>query len=718
MKRAWVPVFAVLVFLVQALHGVVPRKWEIRTKDDFLKGIFDGISVNYSGILSLSPKEEEMEGPAEEFYLSLLLTQEQEVYLGTGHGGNIYRISKSGKTELYFEVPEMDIYCLARDRKGNLYAGTSPNGKIYKITGKGKGAPFFNPREKYIWDLLFTQKGVLLAAVGENGGIYKINNQGEGSLILKARENHILCIEEDRNGDIIAGTGGKGLLYRVPRRKKASVLFESPYEEIKSIALDEEGNIFAAAGGVVISPGKESKTLVSIKTGTDVTMTGTLSPLALKEALSLVQKQPGALYKISPGGIDKKLWFSSDELIYSLLWNEKEKKIIFGTGDKGRIYTIDSNEKTSLLLQKKSEQIYHFLPFQSKIYILSNNPSTLSVLYPEQVFNGEYTSGVMDAKTISSWGRIEWGAEVPSGATLQFQTRSGNSSRPNETWSNWSPPYQKKEGEQILSPKARYIQFKVMFKIHSSKISPLLRKISLFYLQTNIAPVITKLTLLPANTVYMKPPEQTEVVWGAEKHLSERAKSKDRTQALIVPKKVEKKGFQTITWEAVDENEDDLQFSIYIKREYESKWRVLKEKWTDTIYAFDTFSFPDGVYFVKIMAMDMPSNPKGMELKSDKISRPLIIDNSLPVIRNFKLVRGKNKLTVTFMAEDSISFIKEVKYLVRPDEWRSVFPVDGISDSKKENFKITVALPPKFDNLITVKVKDSHGNIGVYRRTF
>ena len=718
MKRAWVPVFAVLVFLVQALHGVVPRKWEIRTKDDFLKGMFDGISVNYSGILSLSPKEEEMEGPAEEFYLSLLLTQEQEVYLGTGHGGNIYRISKSGKTELYFEVPEMDIYCLARDRKGNLYAGTSPNGKIYKITGKGKGAPFFNPREKYIWDLLFTQKGVLLAAVGENGGIYKINNQGEGSLILKARENHILCIEEDRNGDIIAGTGGKGLLYRVPRRKKASVLFESPYEEIKSIALDEEGNIFASAGGVVISPGKESKTLVSIKTGTDVTMTGTLSPLALKEALSLVQKQPGALYKISPGGIDKKLWFSSDELIYSLLWNEKEKKIIFGTGDKGRIYTIDSNEKTSLLLQKKSEQIYHFLPFQSKIYILSNNPSTLSVLYPEQVFNGEYTSGVMDAKTISSWGRIEWGAEVPSGATLQFQTRSGNSSRPNETWSNWSPPYQKKEGEQILSPKARYIQFKVMFKTHSSKISPILRKISLFYLQTNIAPVITKLTLLPVNTVYLKPPEQTEVVWGAEKHLSERAKSKDRIQALIVPKKVEKKGFQTITWDAVDENEDDLQFSIYIKREYESKWRVLKEKWTDTIYAFDTFSFPDGVYFVKIMAMDMPSNPKGMELKSDKISRPLIIDNSLPVIRNFKLVRGKNKLTVTFMAEDSISFIKEVKYLVRPDEWRSVFPVDGISDSKKENFKITVALPPKFDNLITVKVKDSHGNIGVYRRTF
>jgi len=73
---------------------------------------------------------------------------------------------------------------------------------------------------------------------------------------------------------------------------------------------------------------------------------------------------------------------------------------------------------------------------------------------------------------------------------------------------------------------------------------------------------------------------------------------------------------------------------------------------------------------------------------------------------------------VTFFTEDSMSFIKEVKYLIRPDEWRSVFPVDGICDSKNENFKINITLPPKFDNLITVKVKDSHGNIGVHRHTF
>ena len=715
MKRLLVPVFVTLVFLVQALQGVVPQKWEVRSKDDFLKGKFDGISVSYDGILSLSPKEEKISGPEEEFYLSLLITPDGVLYLGTGHGGKIYRIRKGGEPELYFQVPEMDIYCLARDRKGDLYAGTSPNGKIWKITDKGKGNIFFNPREKYIWDLLFVDRGVLLAAVGENGGIYEINREGEGKLLLKAEENHILCLKRDTNGDLFAGSGGKGLLYRISKAKRASILFESPYEEIKSIALDKEGNIYAAASGAVIKP-KQEETPVSLIRETAVTVLP--STPGTKEVPSLVRKQPSALYKIDKQGIAKRLWHSSEELIYSLLWNERERKLIFGTGDKGRIYSVDKDEKISLVVQKKSELVYFLLPYDSKIYFLSNNPSDLSIFYPDQRFSGEYLSRVMDTRTISSWGRIEWEATIPSGSTLQFQTRSGNSSNASKTWSNWSPPYQKKQGEQALSPRARYVQFKVMFKTQSGKRSPLLQKVSLFYLQANVVPAIKKIEVLPPNEIYLKPPEQEEIIWGADVSISERAVSKDKEKSLFIAKKTERKGYQTIIWEAADENGDALLFSCYIKGEDERQWRVLNEKWTDTIYAFDTLSFPDGIYFLKLVVSDILSNPVGTELKSDKTSGPFIIDNSLPTIKNFKAGKEKNKLKVTFSAEDSLSYIKEVRYLIRPDEWQSIFPVDGICDSKWENFSLTLTLPLRFDNLLTVKVKDRHGNIGVYKYTF
>ncbi len=718
MKRTRVPVLVMIVCLAQALLGVVPQKWEIRSKDDFLKGKFDGVSVSDEGVLSLSPKEEEIQGPAEEFYLSLLVTQAGEIFLGTGHGGKIYKIDKNGKAELYFQVPEMDVTCLVQDKKRNLYAGTSPNGKIYKITEKGKGEPFFNPMEKYIWDLIYGEKGVLLAAVGENGGIYEINADGEGRLILRTEDNHFLCLKEDLNGDILAGTGGKGRVYRLSRGRLTSLLFESPFEEIKSVALDKEGNVYVAASGRVVTLKEETALPVGIRTATEVSITVTPTSAQPKEITSLGQKEPSALFKLNPQGIAEKLWESDDEMIYSLLWKEEERELFFGTGDKGRLYSVDGDKKISLLLQKNSAQVYGLFPLGSKTYLLSNNPSSLTAIYPDQVLSGEYLSEVIDAYTISSWGMMDWEAEVPSGCNLQLQTRSGNSSRPDATWSDWSPPYQKKEGEKILSPKARYLQFKLMFKSQSGKVSPLLQKLSLVYLQTNLAPKITRLTLLPANQVFLKPPLQEETIWGIDENYSEQDKEKDKEKAFIVPKKEERKGFQTVTWEAADENGDSLIYSILIKKEDEAQWRILKENWTERIYAFDTLSFPDGMYSLKVAATDLPSNPPGMQLRTEKISRPVFIDNSLPVIKSFKADRDKTKLVVSFSAEDSISSIKEVKYLIRPDEWKTIFPLDGICDSKQESFKITVILPSQFDDMITVKVTDSHGNIGVHRATF
>ncbi len=710
----------VLVFVsAQMLLGVIPRKWEFYKMDDYLDGKFAGISVSHQGVLSLSPKEDVIEGPTEEFYLSLLITSDETMYLGTGHSGKIYKIQADGKVELFFQAPEMDVYCLARDRKGNLYAGTSPNGKIYKITSQGDGKPFFNPTEKYIWDLLFLDNENLLAAVGESGGIYEINEEGEGALIMKAEENHILCLEQSEAGELIAGSGGKGLIYKVTPSRRASILYESSYEEIKGIALDRAGNIYAAAGGKVVTTRKDAASLLPARVSTEITVTAAPETPSQKQAAVSLDKQPGALVRVNPEGLAKKLWSSEEELVYSLLWDEGKGKIIFGTGDKGRLYEIDSDENVSLLIQRDSEQVYLLVPHDSNIYTLFNNPARLTRLSPGQRFEGEYESRVMDAGTLSQWGRIEWEAELASGSTLQFLSRSGNSSQPDRTWSEWSPPYQKAEGEQILSPKGRYLQFKVKFRAESGRKSPLLKKISLFYLQSNLPPSLTKLDLLPANEVYLKPLEQDEVIWGADISQSEQAIAKDKSkQSFMAPKKVQRKGYQTVTWDAEDENKDSLLYSIYIRREDEPKWRIFKKEWVEKIFSFDTLNFPDGVYYLKIEASDSPSNPKGTELKSEKISRKLVIDNSLPDFRNVQVNKQGNNLAVAFSVEDAQSYIKEVKFQIRPDDWQIVFPEDGMCDSKTESFRFSVRLNPDSDNLIVIRVKDSQDNVAVYRSSF
>ncbi len=729
MKRAFIIAFIGILGTGLPLGAVAPRKWQVATREDFLKGKLDGVSLSFEGVLSLAPREDRIEGPAEDFFLSLLTAADGTLYLGTGHSGKIYRIGKDGKPELYSQTPEMDVTCLAMDAKGVLFAGTSPNGKIYKVSGKGQAEPFFNPGEKYIWDMLFVDSGVLLAAVGETGGIYRISPQGDGQLILKAEENHILCLRRGGRGEIFAGTGGVGVVYRISPEGRASALFESPYEEIRSLALDADGQVYAAAGGSPSRTRKEDTAEPEVKISTEVVVTAAApaQPAARLTAAGAPQapvfpgaaapKEPGAVYRISPDGIAKKLWESSDEIVYSVVWKEGEKKLLFGTGTRGRIYAVDKDDKVTLLTQENSEQVYALIPSGTKVYMLANNPTRLTLFSPEQRPAGEYTSDVLDTKTISSWGRLSFEGQTPAGTTLQVQTRTGNSFEPNGLWSDWSPPIQKLE-EQVLSPKARYVQLKALFKAPTGNASPALSRITLFYLQTNLAPAVAKLEILPANQVFLKPPEPDDVIWGAEDIIAGDEARKQAGASVSIAKRVERKGYQTVLWEADDDNGDSLVYRVLIRKDGESAWHVVREEWKEPLFVFDTVSFPDGIYVIKVEASDLPSNPAGTELRAEKTSGPVLIDNSLPVIKNVTAVRGKGTVEVAFQAEDAFSAITQAEYLVRPGEWRVVFPADGICDSKLESFKFSAPLPAAAENMITLRVTDQHGNVGVAQQTF
>jgi hypothetical protein len=731
MKRIISLAIKSIAFLVIAsqLQAVVPRKWELRAREDFLRGKFAGISLSSEGVLSLGPKVEKIELPAEEFYLSLVAVPGGGFYLGTGHGGKIYRIGADKKVEVYFQTSEMDVTCLVLDQKGNLFAGTSPNGKIYKITAKGKGEEFFNPQEKYIWDLILTEKGNLLAAVGESGGVYEVTPGGEGKIIFKARDNHILCLRKSPLGELLAGSGGRGLVYKISPSGRVSVLFESAYEEIRSIAFDGEGNVYVSASGLPsksVSTVTPSPEVAPVKTETEISVSVspvqvTTSEIPSAAPSTSIDRPSGqissAIFQVSADGLSKKLWSLTEEIVYGLIFDEESKKIVFATGNQGRVYLVDNQGAVELLCQESSEQIYSLHKVNNQIYVIGNNPCLFGLLRIGQNFSGEYISPLLDARTLSAWGRISWQAVLPQGTLVQVQSRSGKTAEPDETWSEWSPPYVKPD-EKILSPKGRYLQLRVNMKSPSGQQLPRVEKLLVFYLQTNLAPVIDKLDVLPPNQVFIKPPEQEEIILGVDTSSEESARKKEETAVYLTPKKAERQGFRTITWEASDENEDKLSFNVFIRKEEDRNWRLMQDKVQDKIFSFDTRNFPDGTYFLKIESSDLPSNPPGTEKKTEKISSPFIIDNSLPVIKNFSAVRTKDGLDVSFEAEDVYSYIEEVKFLVRPEDWQVVFPVDGLCDSRNESFKFPIRLSGATDNLLIIRVKDSFGNIGVFQTRF
>jgi hypothetical protein len=96
----------------------------------------------------------------------------------------------------------------------------------------------------------------------------------------------------------------------------------------------------------------------------------------------------------------------------------------------------------------------------------------------------------------------------------------------------------------------------------------------------------------------------------------------------------------------------------------------------------------------------------------------VVIDNSLPEIKSLTAVRSGSKVEIAFQAEDAVSAVERAEYLIRPGEWRVVFPADSICDSKLESFMFGATLPAGADNMVTVRVTDRHGNVGVFRQTF
>ena len=87
--------------------------------------------------------------------------------------------------------------------------------------------------------------------------------------------------------------------------------------------------------------------------------------------------------------------------------------------------------------------------------------------------------------SIAQWGKLRWQGDKAGGDRI-LRTRSGNSMRPDKTWSDWSEPVRVNAGAQITSPNARYLQFNVEL----SGAGVAIDNISAAYLPQNQPPVV------------------------------------------------------------------------------------------------------------------------------------------------------------------------------------------------------------------------------------
>jgi hypothetical protein len=524
---------------------------------------------------------------------------------------------------------------------------------------------------------------------------------------------------------------------RIDRNGAATVLYDTPFQEVRAIVLDSRRNVFAATvnGGVRASQPSEAPpptppaagpAAVPPVTGETVTVTATATVMSALPVGSQAPSPSGAaggLYRITPEGVSELLWQSRNDPPLSLAL-ATDDRLIIGSGTEGRIYLVNQDKTSALFLSAEADQVTAIgTGGGGETYFVTSNPAKLYRLNRGRRTEGTYRSPAMDSKTMSSWGKIRWQASTPSGTTIKLQTRSGNSAEPDNTWSDWSNAYTSALGEQIASPRARFLQWRAVLN-STGELSPELFDVTAIYLQQNLAPEVTEIVIHPSGQTFQKPivaTGQLEIL-GMSEVLSETSprngsaggvngQSMPSPPLTAIARPFYRKGIQTVTWKASDPNDDELRFDVHYRAEGETLWKVLRQGLSDPVIAWDTAAMPDGRYTLKVVASDSASNPTESARTGEKSSQSFEVDNTPPRVSGLESTSSAEGHRVAFTAEDDISAIQTVEYAVNSGRWTVVFPTDGIADSKVETFDFSLR-GYKDGGIYTlvVKVTDVLGN--------
>jgi hypothetical protein len=342
------------------------------------------------------------------------------------------------------------------------------------------------------------------------------------------------------------------------------------------------------------------------------------------------------------------------------------------------------------------------------VFAASSNQGKLVRFGAGAVKEGSYESPVRDAKLVSSWGRIWWRGSGP----IELQTRSGNSERPDATWSEWSAAYSDAQGSQVASPKARFIQWRAVLRAASPARAgdPKLEDVSLAYLARNVAPEVLSITLLPPGVALQ---QQVQIPVDPNIEASGLDPALFGMVVQAPPRKLFQRGARSLQWQAEDRNGDTLEYAVYYRTLNETAFRLLKDHIRETFFTVDGASLADGRYVFRVVASDAPDNPASLALSSERVSEPVDIDNTPPVVHSIgQLTVTGDRVRGIFEVEDGTGRIKRADISVDGSAWREIFPDDGIADSSKERYTVDLSVVGAGEHTISLRAFDNSNNLG------
>jgi hypothetical protein len=678
------------------------KTWQSGPASSYDKAKFKETVVSNQGVLRLSKQLKSLAKLDAQHVWDLVEDAAGNLVAATGSQGKLFLIKTNGDVSVLAESKENQALCLARTPEGVIYAGTGPGGQVLRIEPDGKHAIVADKLGKYVWSLAYDpQSKSLFAGTGPGGKIYRITPDGNANVFYTTKQDHILSLALDA-GNLYAGTDQGGLVYRIDPAGKGFVIYHAAQNEIRGLTVDGgvvyAGTAMPSSRKAPLSPFRSPTIPIGPTGGGSTSSSGASktsdepaktqagssgSGLASEESKGTPAAAPSppppgdnSLYRIAADGSVRELFRDKTMLLRLLRVGDR---LLVGTGMQGQLFEVDeTNKERTELARLDNGQILSLLKRKDgSVVIGTGDPGKLYVLDDSFAASGTVTSEVLDAKIPTVWGALSWKANTPAGTSIKIAVRSGNVAEPDDTWSAWSPEQTDPTSARAVAPAARYLQYRVTLSTKDPKITPEIRQILVRYQSSNQSPEITSLDVPDLDT-----------------------------ETVSQPKKFK------IKWKAVDPNEDELVYKLFVKKEGWKDWVLLEEDIERTDFDWDTTTAPSGMYQIKVTATDKRDNPPAESFEVEKVSQPVPITHLPPEVTVKLIGIDAGKATFEATATDPLVRLVEAQFTVDGKRWTNLFPADGLFDSKMERFRFQTDVLRAGAHVVLVRVRDAAGNLG------
>jgi len=721
-----------------AVTSKISRQSSIK---DLLQGKTEGVVISSRGTIQLGRASKPLaEKFADVWSVNSIVVSGGTIYIGTSPNGSIYKYRLGALTKIYptesesgpdpsttLTNPQSDeendeegakvegdelfsnehIFAMAVDVAERLLVGISGDKCRLSRYATGKMETIFEPNDaKYIFAIETDNVGNIYLGTGPEGKIYVLDPSGKvAQLVYDSPDKNILSIVAGQDGFVYAGSDTRGLVYKInPRNKTATVLYDSDEPEISALlfaggAPSEIGNLFAAATSAKVvqterkfaadqelagrpEPKEEGdKEQAESEGGLKLKIANTKKEPAKKSASRSGPvargSKPGSasyIYRITKQGYVTEVF---NEPAVLLCLAEQEGRILVGTGNEAKLFAVDpdAEQQTIIYEDEQAAQITAVQTVGSDVYVGTANPARLVQLSADYAAEGTYISDLIDAGQPARWGKLQIDADIPRGCKVMVASRSGNVKDVNDpTFSDWTEQVEIIEPIQLRCPLGRFCQYKLTLVTEDGSKTPLIREVAVASTVPNLAPKI---------------------------------ESVDASRLSNTGKE----GVYKISYKAADENEDTLIYKIDIRKIGRTNWIELKDELEDDSYEWDGKTVEDGRYEVRVVASDERSNSPAAKLTGSRISDPIVVDNTGPVIRKYALDKTGKAATLKLQITDELTAIGKLEYTIDSNtEWKSTLPDDLVFDTTEESFTILTEELEPGEHILTVRIRDDVGN--------